>query len=459
MKALRHIYTIIGYVLFVLPPFIWGLVELYLEQDDVRPHIVSLVVNLIVLALLGLVGFILIQQKVVAMPTAQEQHHLLFGLAGNVIIYFYTFQNMMNIQNLVTIYLVLLVIIGLRRILITNSISEWELWILMPIYLVIDTLHLLITGCGITNTAGVCVPNDVPLWILYVLYTTVVLSTMGWYAYKVAQYKRFTFFGITNMVLILFIAIYGQEFVSINEKLMGTVAILAVFLILLDFIVSIVNKTYSHRTLLFYLRTTTFLVLSLLLVEENFWEGAASKNTLIMMVITTYVSLGIVILKHLLDVTEEANAMPHKDILIRRCTEADKVLIKRDYGDVAHQHMRLDAASLSLLAIQHDNIIGFICTYEQPLYAELPGTQEAYINIIEVHADHRRSGIASELIRRTEQHFRHEGVSQIRAWSSADKEAAIQLWHKLGYSLSPTTIHIAKIDKEIYGVYAVKALR
>jgi ribosomal protein S18 acetylase RimI-like enzyme len=459
MKALRHIHTIIGYVLFLLPPFVWGLVELYLERDDLRPHVVSLVVNLIVVALMALIGLILIRKRIIARPTNAEQRHLLFGLSGNVIVYFYTFQNMMEIQNIVTIYLVLLLVIGLRRILITNSIQEWELWILMPIYLLIDTLHLVITGCGVTNTGTVCFPNDVPTWILYVLYVLVALSTLGWYAYKVALYKRYTFFGIANMVLILFIAIYSQEFVTINEKLMGTVAILAVFLVLLDFIVSFVNKTYDHRTLLFYLRTSTFLVLSLLLMEENFWEGGATQNLLILMVFATYVSLGIVILKHLLGVTEEADLLPHRDLLVRPCTEADKLEIQKDYGDVAYQHMRLDDQSLSLVAIQDGAIVGFICTYEQPLYAEIPGSTEAYINIIEVHPDHRRSGIASELIRRTELHFRHQGAGQIRAWSSADKEAAIQLWYRLGYNLSPTTIHIAKINKEIYGVYAVKALR
>lgn len=461
MKAMRQFYMIVSYVMFILPPFIWGLVVLYADNPDIKVHIISLFVNLIVLTVLGLIASILMKKEILHLPSSLEIRYLLFGLVGNIVVYFYTFQNMMNIENIVTIYLILLIVLAVRYFLITKQIRVWELWIILPIFLLVDTLHLRITGCTVLNNDPGwwrCIPNRVDTWILYLLYTTVVLSTIGYYGYKIFQYKRYTFWGISHMALVLFIAIYAQEFVPINEKLMGTISILAAFLVVLDFIVSFVNKTYTHRTLIFYLRTGTFLVLSMLLVEEGFFRGDASKNMLILMVITTYASLGIAILKFLLQVQEEVEQLPFTDIEFRLCDEELCNIIKEQYGDVAYNHIKSDDQSYNVIALKDDVVIGFISTYLQPIYKNVKETKEAYINIIEVHEAYRRQQVATELLRRTELHFKRLGAKQIRAWSSEDKEAAIQMWNALGYQLSATTIYIKQRDTSVSGVYAVKPL-
>jgi ribosomal protein S18 acetylase RimI-like enzyme len=463
MKALRQVYYIFSYVLFILPPFILGFVALYVENQDARYHVITLFVNLFILLGLGLAATIWMKFGNLHVPSKLELKYLLFGLVGNIVVYFYTFQGDMNLDNIVTIYLILLIVLAVRYYLITKKIEVWELWILLPIFLFIDTMHLLITGCGIMNNDGslvndFCRPNPADKWILYILYTMVLISTIGYYAYKIYQYKRYTFFGITHMALILFIAVYAQEFVTINEKLMGTVSIIAGFLVILDFIVSFVNKSYTHRQLLFYLRTGTFLVLSMLLIEERFFQGEAGKTTLIMMVVATYASLGIVILKSLLHVKEETVELPLYDVVFRECTEEDKEQIKSDYGTVAVDHIGLDDMSYSLVALKDEVIVGFVSSYLQPIYKDFHQTKEAYINIIEVHKDHRQQGIATELLHRTEQHARRQGAKQIRAWSSEDKVEAIHMWFNLEYNLSPTSIYIESTNKSVSGVYAVKPL-
>jgi len=463
MKALRQVYYILTYVMFILPPFILGFVALYVEDGDAQYHIITLFINLFVLLGLGLAATLWMKYGSLHVPTKLELKYLLFGLVGNIVVYFYTFQNDMNIQNIVTIYLILLIVLAVRYYLITKKIRVWELWILLPIFLFVDTMHLIITGCGIMNNDGslvmdVCRPNPADQWILYILYTIVVISTIGWFGYKIYQYKRYTFYGIAHMILVLFIAIYAQEFIEINEKLMGTVSILAAFLVILEFIVSFVNKTYTHRMLLFYLRTVTFLILSMLLIEEGFFQGDAGKNTLILMVVATYASLGIVILKSLLNVKEEADDLPHQGIVFGVCTQDQKDQIKEQYGQVAFEHIGMDEASYSLVAVKDDTIIGFISTYLQPVYKDFHQTKEAYINIIEVDKDHRHQGVATELLRRTEHYFKRQGAKQIRAWSSEDKTEAIHMWHHLNYNLSPTTIFVERVNKSVSGVYAVKPL-
>lgn len=459
MKALKQFYYILSYVMFILPPFIWGLVELYVENREAEVHIISLFVNLIVLAILGLVSTILMKQDKIHVPSGLEYRYLLFGLVGNIVVYFYTFQNMMEIQNIITIYLILLIVLAVRYFLITKTIRVWELWIILPIFLVIDTLHILVYGCGVMNNVDtICYPNDVAVWVMYLLYIPLVVASLGLYGYRIYQYKRFNFWGISHIVLVLFIAFYIQDFVEINEKLMGTVSIAAGFLVILDFIVSIVNKTYSHRTLTFYLRTGTFLILSMLLAEEGFFQGEASNNMLILMVLTTYASLGIAILKSLLHVQEETDQIPVLDIDFVLCSDSLREQIKQQYGDVAFRHIGMDDTHYSLIAVQDDIVLGFISSYLQPIYKGLFSSKEAYINIIEVHKDRQREGIATELLRRSELYFRKQGAKQIRAWSSDDKEACIQLWDRLGYNISPTTIYLEKIQQAVSGVYAIKQL-
>lgn len=458
MKALRHLYHILTYVMFILPPFIWGLVLLYANQTTDNIHVISLIVNVILLILGGLIIFILIKRDILHKPTVLELKYLLFGFIGNIVVYLYTFQNDLEIRNIVTIYLVLFIVLVVRYFLISKRITVWELWILLPIYLLLDTVHLLLHGCGVTDYIGYCTPNDVSIGVLYIIYVPLVISTLGYYGYKIYQYKRYTFFGISHMILIGFIVLYAQEIIEINEKLMGTVSILAVFLVVLDFIVSIINKTYHHRMLLFYLRTTTFLILGLLISEERFVYMRATPNMLILLVFTTYASLLIIILKSLLGVTEEANNRVQSDIKYIPCTDTLKEQIKTIFGDVAYEHIGLDTHSFALVAMKAEEIVGFISSYLQPLYPNLKQVKEAYINIIEVSENYRMKGIATELIRRTELHFKRQGASQIRAWSSSDKEAAIHMWNAIGYTLSPTTIVIPSTKRTVSGVYATKLL-
>ena len=460
MKRLQRLYFILSYVFFILPPFIWGLVALYAENPRLEIHVISLFVNLIVLAVIGFVIVLLIKYDKLHVPSTNEYKQLAFGLVGNVVVYFYTFQNMMEIQNIITIYLILLIVLAVRVLLITRKIVVYELWILLPIFLAVDTLHLLISGCGFTNIGTVCYPNQGGYGWLYFLYVLIAVTTIGYYGYKIYLYKRYTFFGIVNMGIVVAISIAIQRNFDADEKLIGTLFIGGGFFLVLDFIVSIVNKTYTHKILLFYIRTSTFLLLwSLLSEEQFFYYGRADEGLLALMVVVTYVSLGVNILKSLLHVKEEADEPSALDqFTFRSCTFEDKELIKTKYGEVAYNHISLDEEDCSLVALEGERIIGFVSTYVRPLTSPLEAELEAYMNIIEVAPGFRKLGIASELVARTEQYFRRKGIKQLRGWSSDDKIEAINLWRKLNFALSPTTIFIRQKNVAVEGYYFVKKL-
>jgi ribosomal protein S18 acetylase RimI-like enzyme len=282
-----------------------------------------------------------------------------------------------------------------------------------------------------------------------------IVLAIGFYAFKIYKQKNWDFFKIANVVLILIASFLVQEFFDTVEEIFLTITILLPFLTIVDFIVKIVNKRYSHKMVVFYIRTYSIWLIFALMSEERFFQGNAGYNILAIMVAITYISLAINLFKGVLKFKEEEDSIISK-IGFRQLKETDLEVIKEEYGSVQKDHMLLNENTYSLIATQNDKIIGMISTYLQELPGELEDT-EAYMTLIEVHEDYRNNGLASELVRQTENHFRGK-VYQLRGWSSVDKVEAIKLWKKLKFTLSPTIIHIEDKNVNVKGLYFTKRL-
>lgn len=450
MKRFQRIFFILSYVLFILPPFIWGLVELYTDNPRLEVHVISLIVNVIVLCLITGVCGIFIWKKKLHMPTTSECKQLIFGFIGNVVVYFYTFQNIMNLQDFVTVYLILLIVLVVRFFLIKREITAWELWILLPMFLVIDYLHLAVSGCGWTNYYS-CYPNTSGDWFLQVLYVLIFLITAGYYGYKIYQYKRYNFFGIANIALVIIVSFLLQELFELDEKWMGTFSIALAFFIVLDFIVSIVNKTYSHRTLLFYIRTCTFIIIFALLSENRFFEGFADEGMLPIMVVITYVSLGINILKGLLHVQEEADDQD-KQLKYIVCTEAVKELIRTQYSDKHANRILMDDTTFTIVAFDGDTIIGFLSTQLKEFKEPLDSVCEANVEILVLNPEYHQYKVAERFIDKTEHYMKRIGATQMAGWSPLTMKEGIELWQSKGYVFTPYT------EDDVEAYYFVKKL-
>lgn len=301
MRKENKLYIILSYIFFIFPPFIWGLVEIYSDGSNNNPQFTSLIVNIIVYALLIVILGFLTYKKIVHIPNKTESKHLVFGFIGNVTIYFYTFQNFMKIDDFITIYLILIVILAVYYLLFAREFKPLELWILAPTFLIIDTIHLLYTGCGYTDgyTCNLLRNPDV---FTYILYSCVVLFSLGYYIVKIIKLRAYSILKYINIGLVILLSLVLQDIENIESKFIGTLLIAFPFFIIVDFIVSIVNKTFQNKTIIFYIRTSTILGVMVYLSSSEFFYGDANYHILGIMVTITYVSLITSILSRLLHV-------------------------------------------------------------------------------------------------------------------------------------------------------------
>lgn len=455
MKKRNNSYYILTYLFFIYPPFIWGLVLIYQDSPTSKEHITSLWINLIVWLVIGFVCGLLVYLKKLHLPSDDEIKHVIFGIIGNIVVYFYTFQNLMKIDDFVTIYLILIIILGVHALLISKRLIAKELWLLMPIFLFLDIVHMISTGCGYTD-GSVCYGNTAGV-MEYIVYSLMLLISIGYYLYKIYLLRQFDILKIINAVLITIMSITIQ-FEDVNEEFMLTVAIAMPFFTIMDFIVNIVNKKYTHKMLFHYVRAYTILMLFSVMGGMGFFYGEVNYEMLNLMVTIAYVSFFIVIFRTLLKVDSIKEVRVNREIMFMNYSNIHKEELLDEYGEVAINHMSLDDNAFSLIAVHNDCIVGFISTYTKQLEVPLERQNEAYINIIEVHENYRNQGIATTLVSKTERHFKSKNIQQIRAWSSTDKVEALHFWNKLGYTLAYAHIYIEDKDISVKGYYATKKL-
>jgi len=135
--------------------------------------------------------------------------------------------------------------------------------------------------------------------------------------------------------------------------------------------------------------------------------------------------------------------------------EAIRLRVLKEWGEKAARHMHL-TEGFSIIALHEDTLVGLISTYWKKLPAPLDNEVDAYIDILEVHKDFRRQGIARQLIEISLERAEQKGMHQIRSWSSEDKVEAIQMWKALGFGLCPATIYPK--GQEIKGFFVAKIL-
>lgn len=462
MKKMDRLYFILTYMFFIYPPFIWGLVEVY-SDSNTEVHITTLIWNIIVIVSLAVICGIAIYFKKLHVPTKDETKYLIFGFVGNIVMFLYTFQVQMNIENLITIYLILLAVLFVFYILISKKMKPLELWILLPLFLLYDYIYLAVRGCG-WDSSYFCIQNFKYDTALQVIYIFVLIFVVLYYVYKILIYRLFDFFKIANIIIVAILSYIMSDFESFNEEFAMTLIILYPFLIIVDFIVKLVNKNYDHRMLLFYIRTFAIFIIFMVLGVTDFYRGLLHYEVLSIMVTITYISLGISILKTILGIDiKDENPISVINITLKgpkyiEATALDVAQIRKEYNDILADHINLGDNAYSVVVKLDGKIIGFISAHIQSLSVPLEHIKEAYVNVVEIDVDHRNQGIATKLIRMCEHHFKSKGVRQIRAWSSTDKYEAINLWKKLGYGLSPALIHLHNKHTNVEGYYVVKTI-
>ena len=132
-----------------------------------------------------------------------------------------------------------------------------------------------------------------------------------------------------------------------------------------------------------------------------------------------------------------------------------KSRVAEEWGEKMARHMHLENG-FSILAMQRKDLVGLISVYWKMLPPPLPETCEGYIDILEVHKDFRRRGIAAQLIDMSLERAKEKGAYQMRSWSSLDKTEAIPMWKALGFGLCPATTFPG--GQEVKGYFVTKLL-
>jgi GNAT superfamily N-acetyltransferase len=125
----------------------------------------------------------------------------------------------------------------------------------------------------------------------------------------------------------------------------------------------------------------------------------------------------------------------------------------REWGEKAARHMHL-ADGFSIVALDDELLVGLISAYGKDL--PLLETLDWYIDILEVHKNYRRKGIATHLIQMVCERAKKEGIYQIRSWSSQDKVEAIPMWKALGFGLCPAVTYPQ--GKAVKGYFVARVL-
>jgi hypothetical protein len=292
MTQTKKVYIILSYILFILPPFIGGLVLIYADFSSSSYHITSLIINIITILVIGLLLFGLVRMKKLHKPSFLESKTILFGLIGNLMLYLYTFQQKLQLENIVTVYIVLFIIIAVHRLLLGKSLKPLELWITLPIYMIYDYTYTLLRGCGFSShytcTANLSYDGFLTFFMVLVLIFMALL-----YVYKTILYRLYDMFKIANVILISLLSIYFLFDLNWDVKILLTLAIITPFLFVIDLIIRLVTKTYRVTHFLFYVRTTSIFILTTAINGTSFLYGNLDAEIMIVMVIFTYISLGI----------------------------------------------------------------------------------------------------------------------------------------------------------------------
>ena len=126
-----------------------------------------------------------------------------------------------------------------------------------------------------------------------------------------------------------------------------------------------------------------------------------------------------------------------------------------EWGEKTAQHMHI-SDGFSLVVVYDEMLIGLISVYWKKLPSPLENVFDGYIDILEVHKEFRRKGIATRLIERATKRAKEQGAYQMRAWSSEDKIEAIPMWKALGFGLCPAVTFPGQ--QEVKGFFVTKPL-
>ncbi|MGD9910533.1 MAG: cupin domain-containing protein [Candidatus Izemoplasmatales bacterium] len=345
------LYQMIGYMLFILVPFFAGLVIVFRDMNSSHVEVYTVVIDVAVLWVFSMI-LAFGNGKWLPAVSRLDLKYLLFGLIGNMIIYFYTFQNALEIRQFVTIYLVILLILFSKYLLFDRIFKHKELWVSMIVFFVVDFINLLF-HCGFYE--GSCVLNRTSEIILFMINLLMFIYLFGSFIYQIYKYKHFTVLKIIHFTLFIILVQFFLRLPNgdLSNKFYLTVMILVPFLIVCDYIYHFVTKQYYRELTFFYIRTLTLLFIAFFLGEQDFFSVDPDGTVLSMMVVATYVIFFI----HLFperkeEVTKEM--ILEKVNVAQKLTQFDDLWTPKIIGELNQSYVKIAKIEGEFIWHKHD---------------------------------------------------------------------------------------------------------
>ena len=276
MKNTSKIYLFLTSLFFMFAPFSLGLVEIYFENSEIGDQYYGLMFNIALIIILPVTIGILLKNKKLQLPNRMEIKFLVFGLLSNIVIFFYTFQNALHIENFVTIYFTIILVLLLYMLMIDQKKINYELWILAVLFFIVDFIHYQYIG---DHSEYFVLARQVEAnFIQRVFYFTIPISTLTLFITKIKKYKiidtfAYIFIAITILILLIFFKGINPE-----DKFILTLNLLIPFVIIIDFIVEIIYKRFNVYKLTFYIRMGTIIILIFIYNGINYFSMDSYSN-------------------------------------------------------------------------------------------------------------------------------------------------------------------------------------
>ncbi len=285
MKKTSKLYLFFTSLFFLFSPFSLGLTYIYFDDAEEFLEINGLIINIVLILILGTVMGILIFKEKLNMPNKEEIKYLIFGLLSNVVMYFYVFQDPLNIEKFMTIYFAMILILLLYMLIIDYKKLNYELWIIAVFFFVVDFIHYEYIG---SHNSDIFRNVDVN-FIQRVFYSFVPLVALTLYISKIIKYKIIDTFAIIIFAIAILVSTIYLGIES-DSKFILTLNLLIPFVIITDFILSIIYKRFNMYKIPFYIRMVTIILLIFIYYGEDYFiMSSYSGHGLYELIMITYV--------------------------------------------------------------------------------------------------------------------------------------------------------------------------
>ena len=280
-------------VFIMIPPLALGLMSIY-ERHNMSSSSQSILYDgiLLMIAAFVYIGIIMSGEKKILDHKGIKW--ILFGITSHIIIFLFIFQSQLNIEEFIDVYVTTLGLMTLYFLLIDRRKVNIELLLFAIVYLSFYKFHIFFVFD--TTYSGVIEHPIIPWWT-YAFYLYIIpIFTVSVYAIKMVNLKVNDPFIYIFILLSVFSLMILSEYT--DQRTLLTIYLIMPFVIIIDFVVSKVNKRSNPMKLPFYLRLIVLDIFVVIFKSSYSYREVFIRETLYMYTFMMIATLLISVIEH-----------------------------------------------------------------------------------------------------------------------------------------------------------------